>query len=293
MLLSANVSAVGRLIMRSARMAMVRGRCLLTTLVHRKHRTTVSGSGNLGRLDVDLYLLTGTLILVIVDGVTDVGGEFALSVLSGLSTWSAERPSVPESCARIPRGGTHIREGCDRWVSLAGRGTRALSRVCQCIFRASPLHYNKLIRGKYFERLQVNVPVTLQYRGLAGKVQVSYLCQERPSDRTLRTTRYQYTRPLRLPGYPDEAAKWFANLAKLSRLRDESRSVARALHADNMYRDRGAGPGPSAETGQPRTGDSARSARRPFVASSLRRFFRLSAAFYRSLSYRCRATLHQ
>lgn len=189
MLFSANVSAVGRLIMRSARMAMMRSRCLLTTFVHRKHRTTVSRSGNLGRLDVDLYLLAGSLILIIVNGVTDVGREFALSVLSGLSTWPAEGPSVPESCACIPRSGTHIREGCDRWVSLAGRGggggTRALFRICQRIFRASPLHYNKLIRGKYFERLQVNVPVTLQYHGLAGKIQVSYLCQERPWNRTL------------------------------------------------------------------------------------------------------------
>lgn len=173
------MSAVGRLIMRSARMAMMGSRCLLATFVHRKHRTTMSGSGNLGRLDIDLYFLTGSLILIIVDGITDVCGKFALGIFSGLCPWPTEGPSVPESCACIPRSGTHIREGSDRWVSLAGRGTRALFRVCQCIFRASPFHYNKLIRGKYFERLQVNVPVTLQYLGLADKIQVSYLCQAR------------------------------------------------------------------------------------------------------------------
>lgn len=113
MLLGANVSAMSGLIMRSARMAMMRGRCLLTTFVHRKHRTTVSGRGNLGRLDVDLYLLTGSLILIIVDGVTDVCRELALGVLPGLRSWPTEGPSVPESCARIPRSGTHRREGCD------------------------------------------------------------------------------------------------------------------------------------------------------------------------------------
>lgn len=190
MLLGANVSAVGRLIMRSARMAMMRSRCLLTTLVHRKHRTTMGGSGNLGRLDVDLYLLTGTLILIVVDGVTDVGGEFALGILSGLRPRPTEGPSIPESCACIPRSGAHIREVCDGWVGLAGRGTRALFRVCQCIFRASPFHYNKLIRGKYFERFQVNVPVTLQYLGLGSKTRVSYLCSKSGRHRSTQETLY-------------------------------------------------------------------------------------------------------
>lgn len=177
MLFSANVSAVSRLIMRSTRMAMMRGRCLLTTFVHRKHRTTMSGGGNLGRLNVNLYLLTGTLILVIVDGVTDICREFALGILSSLCPWPTEGPSVrPKSCARIPRSSTHICQGCDRWVSLARRGTGALFGVTQCIFRASPFYYNKLIRGKYFERFQINVPVTLQYLGLGDKRRVSYLC---------------------------------------------------------------------------------------------------------------------
>jgi len=185
MLLSANMSTVGRLIMRSAGMAMMRSRCLLTTFIHRKHWTTMSGSGNLGRLDVDLYLLTGALILVVIDGVTDVGGEFALGILTGLRPWPTEGPSIPESCACIPRSCTHVRKSCDRWVSLAGRDTRALFRVCQCIFHASSFHYNKLIRGKYFERFQVNVPVTLQYLGLGGKMRVSYLCQEWPWNRML------------------------------------------------------------------------------------------------------------
>lgn len=176
MLFSANVSAVSSLIMRSARMAMMRSGCLLTAFVHRKHRTSMSGGGNLGRLDVDLYLLTRSLILIIVDGITDVGGELALRVLPGLGPWPPEGPSVPESCTSIPRRGTHIRDGWNRWVSLAGRGTCAFFRVRQrSIFRASPLYYNKLIRGKYFERFQINVPVTLQYLGLANKTWLSYL----------------------------------------------------------------------------------------------------------------------
>lgn len=180
MLFSTDVSTMGCLIMRSTRMAMMRSRGLLTTLVHRKHWPTMSGSGNLGRLNIDLYLLTGTLILIVVDSITDIGGEFALGILSGLCPWSTKGPSVPKSCSCISRSGTHGRKGSDRWMSLAGRGTRALLRVfCQCIFRASPFHYNKLIGGKYFERFQVNVPVTLQYLGLGGKTRESYLCQER------------------------------------------------------------------------------------------------------------------
>lgn len=201
MLFSANMSAMSRLIMCSTRMAMMRSRCLLTTFVHRKHWTTMSGGSNLGRLNVDLYLLTGSLILVIVDGVTDIRRKFALGILSGLCPWPTEGPSVrPKSCTGIPRSGTHICQGCDRWVSLARRGTGALFRVTQCIFRASPFYYNKLIRGKYFERFQVNVPVTLQYLGLGNKRRVSYLCQERPWNRTLYKLDRFCIRELRLFG---------------------------------------------------------------------------------------------
>lgn len=155
MLFSANVSTMSRLIMRSRCMAMMRSGCLLTTFVHRKHWTTVSGSCNLCRLDVNLYLLTGSLILIVVDGITDVRREFALGILPGLGPWPAKRPRVPtESCARIARSSTHIRQRCNGWVSLARRGTgcRHLLRFYQCIFRADPFHYNKLIRRKYFER---------------------------------------------------------------------------------------------------------------------------------------------
>lgn len=157
MLLSANVSTVSRLIVRSRCMAVMRGGCLLATLVHREHRTTVSSGRDLRRLDVDLYLLTGALILIVVDGVTDVGRELALGVLPGLGPRPAKGPGVPtESSACIARSGTHIRERCNGWVSLARRGgtgcRRLLQRFYRCIFRADPFHYNKLIRRKYFER---------------------------------------------------------------------------------------------------------------------------------------------
>lgn len=178
MLFSANVSTMGRLIMRSPCMAMMRSGCLLTTLVHRKHWTTVSGSCNLCRFDVNLYLLTGSLILIIINGITDIRRKFALGILPGLCPWSAKGPSVPtESCTRIARCSTHIRQSCNGWVSLARRGAAGcrLLRFYQCIFLANPFHYNKLIRRKYFERFQINVPVTLQYLGLGYQIQVSYL----------------------------------------------------------------------------------------------------------------------
>lgn len=120
MLFSANVSAMGRLIMRSPCMAVMRSGCLLTTFVHRKHWTTMSGGCNLSRFDINLYLLTGPLILIIIDGVTDIRCELGLGILPGLSPRSAEGPSVPtESCTRIARSGTHIRQSCNGWVSLA------------------------------------------------------------------------------------------------------------------------------------------------------------------------------
>lgn len=186
MLLGANVSTVG-LIVRSSGMAMMRGGCLLTAVIHRKHWTTVCSSGDLGRLDVNLYLLTGSLILVVVDGITDVGCKIVLGVLSALSSWPAEGPSVStESRARIAGSGTHIRESCNGWVSLARRAIgRPLWTRQRTIFRTNPFHYNKLICGKYFESFQVNVPVTLQYLGVGERTvtRVSY-----PSTRIWRRT---------------------------------------------------------------------------------------------------------
>ena len=80
----------------------------------------MSGGCNLGRFDINLYLLTGSLILIIINGVTDIRRELALGILPGLGPWPAEGPSVPtESCSRIARSGTHIRQSCNGWVSLA------------------------------------------------------------------------------------------------------------------------------------------------------------------------------
>lgn len=179
MLLGTNMSAVG-LIVRSTGMAMVRSRCLLTAIIHREHWTSVRGGGNLGRLDINLYLLTGTLILIIIDGVIDICREVILGIFTGLRPWPAEGPSVStKSCACIAGSGTHIRESCNGWVSLAGRGFGRPLCTRQRIFRTNPFHYNKLICGKYFESFQINVPVTLQYPGAERKTWVSYLRQER------------------------------------------------------------------------------------------------------------------
>lgn len=80
----------------------------------------MSGCWNLGRFDINLYLLTGSLILIIIDGVTDIRRELVLGILPGLRPRSTEGPSVPtKSCTRIARSGTHIRQSCNGWVSLA------------------------------------------------------------------------------------------------------------------------------------------------------------------------------
>lgn len=110
-----NVSAVGLIVRRGRhrrrRSAVVRGGCrLLAALVHRKHGTTVRGGSNLGRLYVDLYLLARSLILIVVDGVTDVAREIVLSVLARLRARSAEGPGVSaESRGGVARSGAHIR----------------------------------------------------------------------------------------------------------------------------------------------------------------------------------------
>lgn len=175
MLLSTNVSAVG-LIVCSSSMAMMRSRCLLTAVIHREHWTTMRGGSDLGRLDINLYLLAGSLILIIVDSVIDVGREVVLGILAALRSWPAEGPSVStKSCACIAGSGTHIRESCNGWVSLARRATGRPLCTRQRIFCTNPFHYNKLICRKYFESFQINVPVTLQYLGVERTTSVSYL----------------------------------------------------------------------------------------------------------------------
>lgn len=170
MLLSTNMSAMS-LIVCSTSMAVMRSRCLLTAVVHCKHWATMRGSSNLGRLDINLYLLTGSLILIVVDGVIDICCEVILGIFTSLCPWPAEGPSVSaKSCACIARSGTHIRKSCNGWVSLARRGIDRPLCTRQRIFRTNPFHYNKLICGKYFERFQVNVPVTLQYLGAGCKM---------------------------------------------------------------------------------------------------------------------------
>lgn len=152
MLFGTDMSAMGGLIMRSAGMAVMRSRCLLTTLVHREHGATMSGSGDLGWFDVDLYLLTGALILIIVDCVTDVGSEVVLGIFAGLCTWPTKGPSIPKSCACITRCRTHCRQSRHRQVSLTGRSSDSSSScssssgvdnsrfLCQCIFCANFFH---------------------------------------------------------------------------------------------------------------------------------------------------------
>lgn len=62
------------LIMSSTGMAMMRCRGLLTGFVHGKHRSTMRTIGNLGWFNIDLYLLTGSLVLIIVYCIANVCG---------------------------------------------------------------------------------------------------------------------------------------------------------------------------------------------------------------------------
>lgn len=89
-------------------MAMVRCWGLLTSFIHSEHRSTMRTIGNFGRLDVNLYLLTGTLILIIVHRVTNIRSKFTLCIFSGFRTRSTKGPGIPKSCAHVARSGAHV-----------------------------------------------------------------------------------------------------------------------------------------------------------------------------------------
>lgn len=107
MLFGSHVRTV-RLIMCSC-VAMMSGRRLLTTLVHCEHGSTVGAISHLGGLDVHLDLLTGSLVLVVVDCIADVRRQVTLRVLASLGTRPTERPGVPEPSTWIAGSGTHVR----------------------------------------------------------------------------------------------------------------------------------------------------------------------------------------
>lgn len=139
---SANVRTM-RLIMSSACVTVMSSRSLLTTFVHSEHGSTMGAIDVLSRLDIDLYLLTGTLVLIVINGVTNISGELALCVLSGLGTRPAEGPGIPESCACVARGCTHICKGNNGGVGLAGGYIGRPLRPCQRILlllRTNSLH---------------------------------------------------------------------------------------------------------------------------------------------------------
>lgn len=139
--------------------------------------------------------------MIIVNRVTDVGRKVVLSILSGLGSRPTKGPSVTKSRASIAWCGAHGREGRVRRIGLAGHGRGSdngvdvdvgrLLCICQCIFRAGPFHYNKLIRWKYLERLQVNVLVTLQYLSVVCKTEVSYLPRTAVRKRRMRSRSWQ------------------------------------------------------------------------------------------------------
>lgn len=134
-------------------MAMMRRRGLLTGFIHCEHRSTMRAIGNLSRLDVNLYFLTGPLVLIVIHSITDIRRKFALSVFTGFCTRPSKGPGVPKSCARVARSSAHVCESRDGGVGLAGRGAGGPLRVRQRIVCADPFHYYKLVCGKYFERL--------------------------------------------------------------------------------------------------------------------------------------------
>lgn len=150
MLFSANVRTM-RLIMSSACVTVVGSWSLLTTFVHSEHRSAMSTINVFCRFNIDLYLLTGTLVLIVINGVTNIGSELALCVLSGFGTRPTKGPGIPESCASVARGCTHICKGNDGGVVLAGGYIGRPLCLCQRILRTNALHYDKLIGWKYFD----------------------------------------------------------------------------------------------------------------------------------------------
>lgn len=107
LLLNTNMRSV-RLIMSSSCITVVRRWSLLTRFVHREHRSTMRTIGKFRGLYVDLYLLTGSLVLIIIHSVINIGRKFTLRVLPGFRPRSTKGPGVPESCAHIARSGAHV-----------------------------------------------------------------------------------------------------------------------------------------------------------------------------------------
>lgn len=55
-----------------------------------------------------LYLLTRSLVLIIIYRVTNVRGKFALRIFSSFGSRPAKGPGVSKSCAHIARSGAHV-----------------------------------------------------------------------------------------------------------------------------------------------------------------------------------------
>lgn len=107
LLLNTNVRPV-RLIMSSSCMAVVGSWGLLTSFIHSEHRPTMRAIGNFSGFNVDLYLLTGSLVLVIIHSVANIRGKFALRILSGVGTRPSKGPGIPKPCAHVARSGAHF-----------------------------------------------------------------------------------------------------------------------------------------------------------------------------------------
>ena len=149
MFLSTNMCAV-RLIMSSS--CMMSCRSLLTSFIHSEHGSTMCTVGNFSWFNVNLYFLTGSLVLIIIHSITNICSKFTLCIFSGFCSRSTKGPSIPKSCAYVARGGAHVWQRSNGGGGLAGRTARRPLRLCQRIVCTISFHYNKLVGGKYFER---------------------------------------------------------------------------------------------------------------------------------------------
>lgn len=149
MFFSANMRTMC-LIMSSC-VTVVGSRSLLTTFIHSEHRSAMSTINVFCWFDIDLYLLTGTLVLIVINGVTNICSKLALCVLSGFGTRPTKGPGIPESCSGVARGCTHICKGNNGGVGLAGGYIGRPLCLCQRILCTNSLHYDKLIGWKYFD----------------------------------------------------------------------------------------------------------------------------------------------
>lgn len=91
-LLGSDVRGVAGLIMGSCAVSVVCcGWCLLAAIVQCKHSPSVRTVLYLGWLDIDLYLGTGGLVLIVVDRcIADGTGDVALCVLPAIVSGTAE-----------------------------------------------------------------------------------------------------------------------------------------------------------------------------------------------------------